>query len=342
MKTRNSIRILAAVLGTAITSLTAAPVIHEPFAQTAGAINGKPASATGLTGNWTLTAGTVNVVNPDTITHGALAYSGGQVDVLSSGNTGARVTRNADLATAGLLNDGATLWFSMVFQKTAGGGSNEHSGFALGSSHLTAGASGVALAASGNALGFYVRDTAVRVVNWTGTANVVQTSGVAGPTLSAYSTPTILVGKIEWGATASDVEKITLYQPNLNLSSLGTAFTLSTVPAFDQTTLNTISFAQRNSSGTYTFDEIRFGATQADVLPADTVAPTLLSITDNMAGGPIGEDVAEVTYTLTFDEHMDISTITAADFDNAGTATATVGTITQVSPAVISVKLLPT
>ena len=90
------------------------------------------------------------------------------------------------------------------------------------------------------------------------------------------------------------------------------------------------------------YDEIRFGATQADVMPVDTVAPTLLSITDDKAGGPIGEDVEAVTYTLTFDKHMDLSTITDADFDNAGTATATVGTVTQVSQTQIAVQLLPT
>jgi hypothetical protein len=98
----------------------AAPVVYEPFAQTAGSISGKAASTTGLTGNWTKPAGTTNVLNPATITHGALANSGGQADVLSAANSNAWLTRNADLATDGLLDNGETLRFRLVCAKVGG------------------------------------------------------------------------------------------------------------------------------------------------------------------------------------------------------------------------------
>lgn len=329
---------LAAAFGTALSSLTAAPpVIHEPFAQTAGAINGKAASTTGLTGNWTATTGAsaVNVVTPSSMVFGGLAMSNGHANLLRSGNTNGRVVRSTALADAGLLANDAELWFSLVIMKTNGGGNNEWSGFAFGTSHLTSGPGSLTLQ-GGNGLGFRTRDTAVTVGTWNGTT----TPAVGGSLTLTYNVPSLIVGKIEWGATDSDVETITLYKPTPDLSSLGTGVS-KTMAAVDQSLFTTISYSLRDVD-TMNYDEIRFGATQADVMPVDTVAPTLLSITDNMAGGPIGEDVAAVTYTLTFDKHMDLSTITAADFDNAGSATATVGTVAQVSQTVITVQLLPT
>ena len=73
---------------------------------------------------------------------------------------------------------------------------------------------------------------------------------------------------------------------------------------------------------------------------ADAVPPTLISIADNVSGGPIDIN-ATVTYTVTFDEDMDASTVTAADFNNAGTATVSIGTITETTPGVFTVLVTP-
>ncbi|MCX6878533.1 MAG: Ig-like domain-containing protein, partial [Verrucomicrobia bacterium] len=75
--------------------------------------------------------------------------------------------------------------------------------------------------------------------------------------------------------------------------------------------------------------------------PGDTTPPTLTSIADDKSGGP-AERNALVTYTVTFDEAMDPSTISAADFSNAGTAAVTIDTATQTAPAVFSVPVTPT
>jgi uncharacterized repeat protein (TIGR02543 family) len=311
-------------------------VIHEPFSQTAGVLNGKAASTYGLSGNWTTTTGTsaVNVVTPSPMVFGALAMSDGHANLLRSGNTNGRVVRSAALTDSGLLDDGATLWFSLVMMKTAGGGNNEWSGFALGSSHLTSGAGALTLQ-GGNGLGFRTRDTSVTVATWNGTT----TPAVGGSLSLVYNQPTLIVGKIEWGATAEDLETITLYKPTPDLSNLGTGVS-RTMTAVNQSTFNTISFSLRDVDA-MNYDEIRFGASQEDVMPVDTEAPSLLSFANDKANGPIGEDVATVTYTLTFNKHMDLATITDADFENAGTASVTVGTITQVSPTVITVQMLP-
>ena len=76
---------------------------------------------------------------------------------------------------------------------------------------------------------------------------------------------------------------------------------------------------------------------------ADGTAPTLAgsAIVDDKSGGSIGRNTP-VTYTVTFSEDMDASTVDAADFGNAGSSTITVGLITETSPGVFSVGVTPT
>lgn len=75
----------------------------------------------------------------------------------------------------------------------------------------------------------------------------------------------------------------------------------------------------------------------------DTVAPTLAptNFVDDKTGGPVVANTL-VNYTVTFSEEMNASTISAADFGNAGTATCTIGTVTQVSPSAFLVPVTPT
>jgi hypothetical protein len=73
----------------------------------------------------------------------------------------------------------------------------------------------------------------------------------------------------------------------------------------------------------------------------DTIPPTLTGIVDNKSGGPIAPNTL-VSYTVTFSEAMDAGTVDASDFGNSGGATFTVGTVSQISPAVFSVEVTPT
>ncbi len=77
--------------------------------------------------------------------------------------------------------------------------------------------------------------------------------------------------------------------------------------------------------------------------PGDTTSPTLGggNFSDNQGGGPVVSNTV-VTFTLNFSEDMDSSTVDAADFGNAGTATFTIGTITEISPGVFTVAVTPT
>jgi hypothetical protein len=73
----------------------------------------------------------------------------------------------------------------------------------------------------------------------------------------------------------------------------------------------------------------------------DTIPPTLVSIVDNKSGGPVERNTL-VSYTVTFSEAMDAGTVGASDFGNAGGAAVTIGTVSQISPAVFSVQATPT
>ncbi|MCY3006210.1 MAG: Ig-like domain-containing protein [Planctomycetota bacterium] len=77
-----------------------------------------------------------------------------------------------------------------------------------------------------------------------------------------------------------------------------------------------------------------------DLVP-DNTPPLVTSIDD----GDIDNEVTvgnTLTYTLTFSEAIDVSTVGSADFDNSGTANITVGSIAAISPTVFTVQITPT
>ena len=76
-------------------------------------------------------------------------------------------------------------------------------------------------------------------------------------------------------------------------------------------------------------------------LTVDGTSPVLTSITDDKSGGPVTVNTL-VTYTVTFSEDMDATTVTAADFGNAGTSGVTIGTVTETTPGVFLVRATPT
>ncbi len=73
----------------------------------------------------------------------------------------------------------------------------------------------------------------------------------------------------------------------------------------------------------------------------DVTPPMLTSITDNVSGGPITIGTM-VTYTVSFNEDMDATTVAASDFNNAGTAAVTIGSVNETAPGVFSVQATPT
>jgi hypothetical protein len=77
-----------------------------------------------------------------------------------------------------------------------------------------------------------------------------------------------------------------------------------------------------------------------DILTVDAIAPTVTNITNNSSGTVFAE--SSITYTVSFSENIDASTLSINDFSNAGTATVIFGAINQVSPSVYTLVVTPT
>jgi hypothetical protein len=69
--------------------------------------------------------------------------------------------------------------------------------------------------------------------------------------------------------------------------------------------------------------------------------PIVTSIAEADADNTVAAGVA-LNYTVTFDQDIDASTVTVADFLNAGTASLTVNSVTQASARVFTVNVTPT
>ncbi len=76
---------------------------------------------------------------------------------------------------------------------------------------------------------------------------------------------------------------------------------------------------------------------------ADTTPPVLTGsdFGDDQGGGPVTIGTV-VTYTVSFNEDMDESTVTIDDFGNDGTASFVITAVTEISPGVFNVEVSPT
>lgn len=86
------------------------------------------------------------------------------------------------------------------------------------------------------------------------------------------------------------------------------------------------------------------GTTQDNVtFVVEAGTPTILpsDFVDDQSGDPIAENTL-VIYTLTFSTNMNLATIQAGDFENAGTAPINIGSIAQPNPGEITIEVTPT
>jgi alpha-L-arabinofuranosidase len=140
-------------------------------------------------------------------------------------------------------------------------------------------------------------------------------------------------------------------RPLVTTSLLGTA-AVATLPYVQPDNssyqLNTDYFMMpRNSANPFPgpFEQAAGGSFSWRIFRAENnhAAPTLsgANLVDDRSGAAVLTNRL-VTYTLTFSEDMDASTVTAADFSNAGTSPVTIGAITETSPGVFRVAVVPT
>ncbi len=260
--------LVAGVLG--ISQAQGAATIYEPFDYNVGNL-GNNGPATGLSG--TYENDTRYRVISGSLSYGSLVTSDNSMSITSDagGMNQMAIDLSSDLANAGLLDDGTaiasnSLWFS--FLHTADNVSNDEFGFALGSEEWDPGLTSLL-------------DGIGVVVNSTGSmsARFFDADSYAGTSSGSLSvidgTTRLIVGHIEWGESGAN-DTLSLYAPGTDMV-LGSAF--STASFIDnQSVYDTLTFTARNNSSTEhtTIDEIRFGATLADVTPVPEPSAALL------------------------------------------------------------------
>lgn len=251
----------------AAAALNAQTVIYEGFTFPDGdtILNGIP-GGTGLSGNWTANGGWQEGTP---LTYGALETSGDSA-LINAGWRKAEI--GIDTGATGyssLLADDGEMWFSMIMQV---GATSNRSYFALTNNGIGA-ANGSINAGVGVGFGLASNGTIYanmwddadngswgnNNLQWFPSGDVSTTTGTGA--IGTY----LLVGHIQWGATATDADTIDLYMPGTDLDLTGHLVSSSTGIIADQSSIDTLGF--QNLTNFNVYDEIRVGATMADVLP---------------------------------------------------------------------------
>ncbi|MFU8849238.1 MAG: sialate O-acetylesterase [Opitutales bacterium] len=247
-------------------------VVYEPFEANQGALPGSTPGF-GLTGTW---AGSARASLVDGLSYGELETLGGGVQV-TDGWSNNQVGIAASPEYAALLADGGQMWFSILLRTNVDAANNNFNRFAFGIGSSSFGSNGNL--ASGQAIGFGNSRGRLyaglwETTNWGPDNLQVQppdtaVNGDFGTVVN--DTPTLIVGRVQWGADATSPDVVTLYLPGSDLSMGAVVATSSGI--VDQSTFNTVMTHNGNGVATQ-FDEIRIGATYADVVPAAASAPS--------------------------------------------------------------------
>jgi hypothetical protein len=264
MRPRNLNPIILVNAALAIASMShGATVIYEPFTFIgADTVLNANAGGTGLSGNWNAAA-----YNKDTgLTYGTLPTSGDSVRV-SGGWSSAQVGINTGATGySALLANGGEMWFSMIMQV---GATNNRSYFALsnngvgGSNGDLSGGYGVGFGLASNGVFYANVWDDVEAGNWGGNnLTGVPTGDVATTTGTGTVATHFVVGRVQWGANSAANDTVTLYLPGTD-RLLGSAVSSSTGVITDQSGIDLLGF--QNLTNFNVFDEIRVGATSADV-----------------------------------------------------------------------------
>ena len=270
---------------TATINLTIDPIaglqtaIYEPFDYAAGLLNGKSGSSeVGLTGTWAAQTSSA-YITAGSLTYGSLSTLGGKFEPTGASNHwgGTRSISSSALAANGLLNDGATLWFSAVVGYGTANTTNARLSVALANSGFSTGNFDYWIrnegAQLGSGVGFTLgrHDGANGRVKATQFRDLASGDGFAGNidgtwegNGAAYTSNQhgLIVCRITWADDPEQPDTIEVFQPLTNLELPGAPISVLNA-VLDQSTFDTLTF----SRGDYVrLDEIRFGPNYHSVL----------------------------------------------------------------------------
>ncbi|MBK1855050.1 PEP-CTERM sorting domain-containing protein [Verrucomicrobiaceae bacterium 5K15] len=239
----------------------AATVVYEPFDVTdvGDSLNGK-ATGSGLAGNWNGYdgAGRLEIRSGD-LSYGSLATKGNHVGLSTSenGRTGYSANPYAALDGAGLMDDGAELWFSFLVEQSTEDSNNRFM-FSLGTDGTNSGSG--SMNSSGNGLGVHIGNSRGNQISATTYTSGSQAKGAE--TSIAYSTVHLIVGRITWGLDGASDDTLDLFMPGTDLVLGSSISSISGV--YDQSTFDTLAFSGKQDAPI--IDEIRLGASYSDVV----------------------------------------------------------------------------
>jgi hypothetical protein len=335
MNTKNKIKklLILAIVLMALPGLSgllqAALVVEEPFDYTAGTdLTGS--GGIGFEGAWYTTANTLS--NPVfTVKDGSLSVatpgSGGIYVLDVAGNSAFRATdpgraeANRAISAASqtaLLANGSTIWFSVLYVNTT----SNVSAFVIGTDTFDPTETWLlsSYPDTGEGFGFGTENAdTIKAIAFDGTATPITVdSSVTAPTAK------LIAGKIVWKANGTN-DVMYLY----NVTDLTTEPTtpIATVSAdLDQSTFDLV--ALQHNVDRAVFDEIRIGATFADVTPytfvVDTNPPMVTTLSPGDDSSPVMYD--DFDLVMTFDEQIAV-----------GTGNITIKNLTDVTQTVIDV-----
>ncbi|MBK1855036.1 hypothetical protein JO972_08705 [Verrucomicrobiaceae bacterium 5K15] len=232
-------------------------VIYEPFDDLDDPLTGN-STGLGLDGTWATNDNAFEVAGG--LTYGSLVVSGGSAKRTADARAGASASISSSaLSGTGLLDDGATLWFSVLVGADPSLGSNDRWVMSLGTGTIHSG--NVGMSGSGSGIGFVINGSnggALSATTWSGGDETLEDSTTNMLTAGETS---LIVGKITWGIGGSD--------DTIDLFVVGTDLTLPALAdssgsaALDQSTFDTLAFAGKDQTQ---FDEIRFGTSYDEVV----------------------------------------------------------------------------
>ena len=280
-------------------------LIYEPFDYIIGGLNLKSSdSEVGLDGAWN--ANSTTLVTASSLTYGGLPVGGAKLSDFTAGQNrfgGTRSIRASALADNGLLDDGATLWFSMLAGVDTGGNrTNSRIAVALADGPFGPG-NGDFFINGGTGVGLYLGAGIPKA------ATFPADSG--GGTYATNSSPQyevgnhgLIVGKITWGATPGALDTIELFTPDTDLVEPASPISTLTTTV-DQTAYDTLTFRRGDR---VLLDEIRFAASYNDVIdddlmgPPDETAPTPDPMTWSSLPAAVSDTEIAMTANLATDD----------------------------------------
>ena len=235
-------------------------VIYEPFDYDVGGLNLQSSnSEVGLDGQWF--ANSTTQVTAGTLTFGDLPVGGAKLsDFTASQNRfgGSRAIRVSALAGNGLLDDGATLWFSALMGLQDGANrTNSNLGFALAAGPF-GGGNGDWFISGGTGIGLKMGAGKPTAAFFPADSGGVTAGSFSGHQLNVPEL-VLIVGKITWGGAVDTIE---LYQLDTDLVLPATPISTLTTNV-DQSTFDTLTFRRGDKP---LLDEIRFGASYDHVI----------------------------------------------------------------------------